>query len=142
MSEERLGQEDVWLRAQFRPLAAPIPDAGFSAAVERRVRRWIWSRRVVVGLASLGGMLLASGPLSQLLLALSQELTELSGQVQDDNGLIALLPVNQLLTSVGNRLVHLSGQLDAVAWFTQYRVLILGSLLALLTPAIVRVLED
>ena len=69
MSEERPGQEDVWLRAQFGPLAAPIPDAGFSAAVERRVRRWIWSRRVVVGLAILGGMLLASGPLSQLLLA-------------------------------------------------------------------------
>ncbi len=142
MSEERLGPEDVWLRAQFRPLAAPIPDEGFSAAVERRVRRWIWSRRVVVGLAILGGMLLASGPLSQLLQALSQELTQLSGQVQDDNGLITLLPVSQWLTSLGNRLVHLSGQLDGAAWFTQYRVLILGSLFALLTPAIVRVLED
>lgn len=142
MGETGMSREDDWLQAQFAPLAAPIPDAGFSVVVELRVRRRLWIRRIVIGIAVLGGMLLATGPLSQLFLALSQQLTQLSGQVQDDGGLIALLPVSQLLASAGERLVHLSGQLDAAAWFAQYRVLILGGVLAVLTPLVVRALED
>jgi len=142
MSEAGMSREDDWLKTQFHALAASIPDDGFSAAVEHRLRRRIWTRRIVLGIAVFGGMLLAAGPLSQLFLALSQQLTELSGQVQDDSGLIAMLPVRQALATAGDRLVHVSGQLDAAAWFAQNRVLILGGLLAVLTPLVVRVLED
>jgi len=62
MAERMKDAEDRLLESMFE--AAPIADAGFSAAVVRRIRRRLWLRRLTVPVAALVGGSIAIKPLT------------------------------------------------------------------------------
>ncbi|MGI9233705.1 MAG: hypothetical protein ACR2RD_08760 [Woeseiaceae bacterium] len=62
MAERIKDADDRILESMFE--AAPIADAGFSAAVVRRIRRRLWLRRLAVPVAALGGGAIAVKPLT------------------------------------------------------------------------------
>ena len=62
MAEKIKDADDRLLESMFA--AAPIADAGFSAAVVKRVRRQLWLRRLAVPVAALIGGAIAIKPLA------------------------------------------------------------------------------
>jgi hypothetical protein len=64
MADRLKDSEDLKLEALFR--SEPVPDDGFSATVESRVRRRLWVRRLSLPIAFVIGAVIAAKPLAQL----------------------------------------------------------------------------
>ncbi len=75
--------EDKRLELLFRAAAGPVADAGFSAAVMRRVAGQVWRRRLLLAAAGLAGLAVAAQPLWHLSVLLGQELAALGGRWVD-----------------------------------------------------------
>jgi len=65
MGEKMKDDDDRLLESMFA--SAPIADAGFSAAVVKRVRRRLWLRRLTLPVAALLGGAIAIKPVSDFL---------------------------------------------------------------------------
>jgi hypothetical protein len=63
MADRLKDSEDLKLEALFR--SEPVPDDGFSATVESRVRRRLWVRRLSLPIAFVIGAVIAAKPLAQ-----------------------------------------------------------------------------
>ena len=110
--------EESRISELFEALAPPLEDKGFSALVVRRIRRRVWSRRVVLGAAVIAGSVLALGPLSEL------------------SVLVAGLPV---LLSEG--LVTVATNWNDPAWLAQNRLILIMAVLAASMPGAIRLLD-
>jgi hypothetical protein len=75
--------EDRRLALIFQRLATPVADEGFTESVMRGVARRVWRRRIVLGAAALAGIVIALGPFTELVVALSRELSSLSAGSYD-----------------------------------------------------------
>lgn len=64
MADRIKDAEDRMLEAMFE--SEPIPDAGFSAQVTRRIRRRVWVRRLALPIATVIGTSIAAGPMVDL----------------------------------------------------------------------------
>jgi len=64
MAERLKDKEDLKLDALFR--SEPVPDDGFSARIESRIRRQMWIRRLSLPTAFVVGALIAAKPVMQL----------------------------------------------------------------------------
>jgi hypothetical protein len=64
MADRLKDSEDLKLEALFR--SEPVPDDGFSATVESRVRRRLWVQRLSLPIAFVIGAVIAAKPLAQL----------------------------------------------------------------------------
>ena len=67
MAERLKDNEDRLLESMFA--SAPIADDGFSAAIEKKVRRRLWSRRMILPVATVVGALVSFKPLAGLVTA-------------------------------------------------------------------------
>jgi len=83
MTHEHDDDRDPVLAELFRAADAPLADAGFSAAVLRRVQRLERIRHGVLALAAAAGIALALVPASQLVLDCTRQLAVVS-QVWSD----------------------------------------------------------
>jgi hypothetical protein len=110
----RLGREDRALQALFA--AAPEPaDDGFSDRVIGRIGARVRRRRLVIALAVVLGVVIAAWPLAELVLQASDWFRALLGV------LVEVIGMDRL---------------------NQYRPLLAGALLAMLTPVLVALLEE
>ena len=87
MADRLKDKEDTRLEALFR--SEPIEDDGFSERVVSRVRRGMWIRRWTLPVAMLVGGLIAAKPTAEILLAMSEVLSAMTGGFQ-------ALPVDSL----------------------------------------------
>jgi len=69
MAERLKDDEDRLLESLFA--SAPIADDGFSAMIEKRVRRQLWLRRMVLPVAALVGAIISFKPLAGLVTMLA-----------------------------------------------------------------------
>jgi len=69
MAERLKDNEDRLLESIFT--SAPIADDGFSAMIEKKVRRQLWVRRMVLPVATLVGALVSFKPLAGLVTAIT-----------------------------------------------------------------------
>jgi hypothetical protein len=67
MAERLKDEADRQLESLFR--SDPVPDAGFSANIVKRVRREMWIRRLTMPIAVMTGALFAAKPALQLISA-------------------------------------------------------------------------
>ena len=65
MADRLKDEDDRLLESMFQ--SAPIADAGFSAAVVKRIRRRLWLRRLAVPLAAVIGGSFAIKPLTDVI---------------------------------------------------------------------------
>jgi len=70
MADRLKDAEDLRLESLFA--SDPIPDAGFSVRIEKRIRRQLWVRRLALPIAVLVGGLIAAKPLIDLLTAMAR----------------------------------------------------------------------
>lgn len=64
MADRIKDAEDRMLEAMFE--SEPIPDAGFSEQITRRIRRRVWVRRLALPIATVIGTSIAAGPMVDL----------------------------------------------------------------------------
>ena len=69
MAERLKDDEDRLLESLFA--SAPIADDGFSTMIEKRVRRQLWLRRMVLPVAALVGAIISFKPLAGLVTMLA-----------------------------------------------------------------------
>jgi hypothetical protein len=69
MAEKLRDNEDRLLESMFA--SAPIADDGFSAMIEKKVRRRLWLRRMILPVATLVGALVSFKPLAALITTLA-----------------------------------------------------------------------
>ena len=69
MAERLKDNEDRLLESMFA--SAPIADDGFSAVIEKKVRRRLWSRRIILPVATVVGALVSFKPLAGLVTTLA-----------------------------------------------------------------------
>ena len=69
MAERLKDNEDRLLESMFA--SAPIADDGFSRMIEKKVRRRLWLRRMVLPVATLLGAIVSFKPLAGLVTALT-----------------------------------------------------------------------
>ena len=112
-------KEELRLEAMFR--SDPLPDIDFSAKVMTRVRRQIWTRRLIMPVAILLGGLIAFKPASELLITLSKVMNVLPASLTNISMDIPSIPVESL---------------------PQVSTYLIGGLMILVTLFFVRVLED
>ena len=124
-----------------------IDDAGFSAAVLGKLKRRIWTRRLVLSGATIAGLALALPFLGEMLFGLSDQLTLLADnwdQVARPGEVSALLntvPARDVLLHVGGFLGQIGAHWNDPGWYMQFGVAFPAALLALLSPLLVRILE-
>ena len=108
--------EDITLEALFA--SDTIPDKGFSARVEKRIRRRLWVRRLALPLAVLIGGLIAVKPLADLLTSFLKLASLLPASVSDN---LSALPAGNL---------------------PQMSTIMLGAMLTVGVVLVARLLED
>lgn len=64
MADRIKDAEDTLLETMFE--SEPIPDAGFSEQITRRIRRRVWVRRLALPVATVIGTSIAAGPIIDL----------------------------------------------------------------------------
>jgi len=69
MAERLKDNEDRLLESMFA--SAPIADDGFSAMIEKKVRRRLWLRRMILPVAALIGALVSYKPIAGLVTAVA-----------------------------------------------------------------------
>ena len=69
MADRLKDNDDLFLESMFA--SDPIADDGFSAMIEKKVRRRLWLRRMVLPVATLIGALVSYKPLAGLVTALA-----------------------------------------------------------------------
>ena len=82
MADRKKDAEDLRLEALFA--SESVPDNGFSARIEKRIRRQLWVRRLALPTAVLVGGLIAAKPLSGLVVSLTRLATQLPTQFSDN----------------------------------------------------------
>lgn len=100
--------EDRRLEMLFRPASRTLADAGFSAAVIRRVARRAWRRRLLLGVAGILGLAVAWQPAWQLAAIVGEGLAVLGTRWPD----VAWLLQTPLAMAVGLLLVAGPGLLQ------------------------------
>jgi hypothetical protein len=92
MAERLKDNEDLLLESMFA--SDPIADDGFSAMIEKKVRRRLWLRRMVLPVATLIGALVSYKPLAGLVTALASLTSLLPQEILDaPQELIPQLPM-------------------------------------------------
>jgi hypothetical protein len=81
MAERLKDNEDLLLESMFA--SDPIADDGFSAMIEKKVRRRLWLRRMVLPVATLIGALVSYKPLAGLVTALASLTSLLPQEILD-----------------------------------------------------------
>ena len=125
----------------------PIDDAGFTDVVLGRLKRRIWTRRLVLSGATVAGLALALPFFSELVFGLSDQLTQLANnwdQVAKPGEVSALLntvPARDALLQIGGFLGQVGDNWNDPEWYMQFGVALPASLLALLSPLLARFLE-
>jgi hypothetical protein len=72
--------EEARLKMLFAPAASPVADEGFTEAVLARLSPRRWTRPLVLAPAALLGALLAAGPATRVVAALSRQVTQVTLQ--------------------------------------------------------------
>lgn len=108
--------EDLKLEALFA--SEPIVDAGFSAGIEKRLRRQVWVRRLSLPIAVIVGGLIAVKPLAGLLTSVI--------------GLLSVVPA-----SIGENIAAAPG-----GDLPQLSTILLGAMLAVGAVLMSRIIED
>ncbi len=116
MADRMKDTEDIKLESLFA--SDPLPDDGFSARIEKRIRRRLWMRRLALPVAVVVGGAIAIKPLAGLVTVFSK--------------FLAVLPGN-----VGNNLSGVSA-----SSLPQLSTIMFGCMLALAFVMISRMLED
>ena len=116
MADRMKDTEDIKLESLFA--TDPLPDDGFSARIEKRIRRRLWMRRLALPVAVVVGGAIAIKPLAGLVTVFSK--------------FLAVLPGN-----VGNNLSDVSA-----SSLPQLSTIMFGCMLALAFVMISRMLED
>ena len=116
MAERMKDSEDIQLEALFA--SEQVADDGFSEAVQRRIRRSMWIRRLTLPIAILLGGAIAAKPLAGLVAASLK--------------LASLVPAN------------VSGSLDSVSASSlpQFSTILLGGVLAFVCIMATRLLDE
>jgi len=96
MADRLKDAEDRRLESLFA--SDPIPDAGFSIRIEKRIRRQQWIRRLALPIAVLVGGLIAAKPLIELLTALVRIADVLPGSITRNFGTLPLGDMPQMST--------------------------------------------
>ena len=116
MVERMKDAEDLKLESLFASDA--MPDDGFSARIEKRIRRRLWVRRLALPVAVVIGGVIAAKPLA--------------GLVTTMMNLIAVLPEN-FSSSLGGA---------SIANMPQLSTILFGSVLVIVAIMATRVIED
>ena len=92
MADKMKDADDRLLEAMFA--STPIADAGFSAAVVKRVRRRLWLRRLAVPVAALVGGAIAIKPLTDFVTIAASLFPTVPPQLMDATAsMIPQLPI-------------------------------------------------
>ncbi len=116
MADRMKDAEDRKLESLFASDA--ITDDGFSARIEKRIRRQLWVRRLALPVALLIGGAIAVKPLANLLTALFRFISVLPENVSGNLGVVSSINLPQMST------------------------IMLGGMLVLVAVMIMRMLED
>ncbi len=96
----------------FSSFAPPLADDGFTAAVARRVARRCWLRRFVLAAAGTIGAIIAALPFAQVTNRLAEAVAQVATRWND------------------------------AAWLAQNQEILIGALIVIATPCLVRLLEN
>lgn len=80
MRSELPEDEDRRLTVLFSQAAAPVADDGFSNAVQSRLARHVWHRRLLLGAAAVAGCSVAAAPAWRIAVMLGEQLTVLAAR--------------------------------------------------------------
>lgn len=124
-----------------------IDDGGFSDAVLGKVKRQIWTRRLVLSAAVISGIALALPFLSDLVFAISDQLVVLANQWNEIATagnypvVLSTIPARDALLHLSSLLVQIGANWKNPDWLMQFGAVLPAGLLALLSPLLLRLLE-
>jgi hypothetical protein len=143
MTEAINEREEIALQAMFGRAVAPVADEGFSKGVLGRVRRTIWTRRIVTLSTVAIGLLIAAPVVPQFLLTLSDQLVGLAASVEESGTLgqfQALLPLRETAQAASEEIVQVSNQMSTASWYLKNQAYFLAGLMALVSIVVPRVM--
>ncbi len=124
---------DARVRAMFKNHFTVIADDGFVDAVAKRVRRRVWSRKIVLGCFAVVGGAIGFVPMRQIGTEIAQRIATFSVDWQ------SLATLSFDWSSLGA--ISFDWQ-SAASWPAQIQWLIVGIAVAVLTPLIIGLLDS
>ena len=146
MTEGTSTQEEFALQTMFGRALPSVADEGFSKTVHGRVQKTIWKRRLILLFSVIIGLIIGLPAISQVLLMLSNELTEFAASAQDSEALgqlqilLAMLPLRESAQAISEEIASYSAKIGTVSWYLQNKVFILAGLMAVLSLVATRIL--